>query len=247
MSFPWKLREDIILYSLGWWPNEDDPPLRDPDSIGSYLRFVVDSQSYSFATTPDRDGLDCVVVEALGRDRLVLSPDLGFAIRERETFDIISGRLSRRQVSSDFKRYSIDQNEENISVWLPSHVVVTTFKNHHDKSELANTVMIDIERIVVNKIPADAFSLIPPPGTLIANRDTGQVSQIPGGLDLLDETVADVRYILDFHARNKPLQNANRLSSPKFLLIVLMISTFILVAVFLLGVRCFRNRDLRNS
>jgi hypothetical protein len=52
---------------------------------------------------------------------------------------------------------------------------------------------VSIRRLEVNKVPDDLFRFAPPPGTLVQNRDTREVSQVPGGLSFLDDVVATAR------------------------------------------------------
>jgi hypothetical protein len=194
--YMWKVRLDPILDCMGWWPENDDSPVNpDVREAAMPLRFALELSDY--VLNPELevvDGHRCCVLESPALDRLWLDPQIGYAIRKRETFDPASGVMLRRQLSSEFRRYEADVAGRQ-AFWIPLRTRLELRNAGADLSESRGYDIV-IEEVRVNEVDNCAFDFTPPPGTLIQDRDSGKVYQVPGGIDLLDNTVALARYVL---------------------------------------------------
>lgn len=191
----WKLKDDDYLRMCGWWPNDDEPSTEADSDFAIHLRFVVENPHYALlADAESVDGHSCCVVENSGVDRLWLDPALGYAIRKREIYDE-RGRVRHRSCVKSFQRCDLTgKTNEQASVWMPTRIF-NEFKTDDanvrsdSRTGLAKAEIV-VQWVSVNSVDDQSFRFIPPPGTLVYDRDVNSWRQIPGGRDLLDENIA---------------------------------------------------------
>jgi hypothetical protein len=190
----WKIKDEGYLRMCGWWPREDEPSAEADLKVAIHLRFVMDNPHYSLlADTAEVDGHPCHVVESPGVDRLWLDPALGYAIRKREIYDGTGGVRHRTSVKAFQQCDVIGKDNERASIWMP--IRISNDYEADDASEASDGVAklrnadIVVERISVNGVDDLRFEFVPPPGTVIYDRDSDSHHQIPGGRDLLDENI----------------------------------------------------------
>jgi hypothetical protein len=195
-GIPWKLRVDVYLSIAGWWPKGDDDP---PASMARcpFTPLCALLADASAVISPESDLVDdvpCVLVTRPQRDRVWLDPTMGYAIRQRELLDARSGEPINRVGCSQFHNYRLGGDLE---LWLPHRIKIIAFTpqnklaTHEDGS--SDAVSITVNDVRVNQADDRDFVFVPPPGTLIQNRDTGNFFQVPGGQELLDDTVVMAR------------------------------------------------------
>src|SRR5262249_22669872 len=124
-------------------------------------------------------GAWCHVVEFPGVDKLWVDPAIGFAVRRREGSAGNPPALVARYELSDYR-------ETAPGVWLPWKLRRVNYKirppsTQGDPLPEADSVAT-VARVEVNQVDSDLFRFTPPPGTLVQDRDAGEMSQIPGGL-----------------------------------------------------------------
>ncbi len=85
-------------------------------------------------------------------------------------------------------RYELDDFREIApAIWMPFRILRTIPSQRL-------VARFDVHEISINDVSDGQFVFNPKaPGTLIRDRDTDAVTEIPGGLDLLDETTERVR------------------------------------------------------
>jgi hypothetical protein len=134
------------------------------------------------------DGAWCHVLDQPGCDRLWIDPKVGFRARRRELYSGTSPDLVARYELSDFRECS--------GVWIPWTFSRTQiFPNQRTGAPNGLRLQADatVVRAEVNQTPEEFFHFQPPPGTLVRNRDTTEITQVPGGRDLLDSEIETVR------------------------------------------------------
>ncbi|HUY31749.1 MAG TPA: hypothetical protein VMV69_03140 [Pirellulales bacterium] len=184
--YPWKVRADTFIDSCGWWPVDDDPSTDETAAVAVHLRFVLVHPKYVLREKSEYvDGHPCYVVENRGIDRLWLDPARGFALRKRERYDPISGSTLYRQRMSGFKSVATSGELEHGLIWFPMFASLQSLK----VGEQANSEM-RVETLKLNQVDEGVFRFVPPAGTLVLDRDSGKCRQVPGGRDLLDDSVA---------------------------------------------------------
>jgi hypothetical protein len=203
----WKLRVNFLLECLGWWPpaDETNPPKRDHPF---FLHEALAENAFTVLPRQEEiDGHSCHVLLRLGVDKVWLDPAIGFAARRRELY---AGKPSVLAILYELSDY----REAAPGIWIPWSLRRVFYDTRH--AAPASTPLIDKDtvctmlRAEVNQVPLDQFDFAPPPGTLVQNRDTGEMIQVPGGLDFLDDVVGIARaradiYASRFDSRNKGL------------------------------------------
>jgi len=198
LHYAWKTRLDPVLECLGWWPEEDDrPPAPDAKAPPAFLRFVFAIPDYVLRQQPEAvEGHLCHVVEMPGLDRIWLDPQIGYAIRKREAWHPVSKALLRRQTSSEFREYPVSGPAGEQAVWFPARIRLDAAGKADAPSEETGLDIV-IEDLKINRVDDGVFKFVPPPGTLIADRDTGKLRQVPGGLDLLDHSAVIAQQMME--------------------------------------------------
>jgi hypothetical protein len=183
----WKARGDFFLECTGWWPSGDLDP--DNPRLGTYLHKVLaDPRSRLLPRKEEVDGAWCHVVERPGIDKWWLDSQLGFAPRRREwemgDGDIV---LPLHYLLSDYR-------EAAPKIWVPWHLERQVFKQRPKgagkTSDRERFALAEVKWVEVNRVRADQFQFEAPPGAVVKDQDTGEVTQLPGGLLFLD-SVAD--------------------------------------------------------
>ncbi len=202
LDYTLKIRSDFILECLGWWPPGDDS-LPANQERPHYLHLVVDDKDCR--VSPDQgsvDGHPCRVIELAAGDAIVdriwVDPALGFAVRRREKYEPGSGQPRVRYELSDHR-------EVGLGIWLPWRIRRTSFEpGKAGDPPTAREVTALVEHSAVNHVAPSAFKFVPPPGTLTQDRDTGELSQTPGGLEFLDETIGTLKAIITIASPFQP-------------------------------------------
>lgn len=189
LHFAWKLRAERYIMMSGWWPNADDRPPPDLLSVPfTPLRYVVADDGYRLAATTELiHGCACLVLEKAGHDKVWLDVEKGYAVRRRERCNPDTGTLVARVDCFDFRCYHSD----GAIIWLPWRIETVRFNQPADGVAASGKYTTDVTQVTaltVNDVSDDVFVFIPPPGTLIQDRDTGRYTQIPGGRDVLDHS-----------------------------------------------------------
>lgn len=207
---PWKLRHDLILDCLGWWPNNDvSPPMQEGSPI-QFLPFICSAGTYIIDGTASVRGISCIKAHLPGADALWLSPGHSYAILRRESFDLSSGTLRRRQTAGDL---ALAQHA-NMRVWYPGSVLIEHFDSI-GHGQPVSSIRVSINKFEINSVEDSAFDITLLPGTLVVDRDSGKVSHVPGGANFIDQTVDIAGSILRDHqkAKIKDSQHTSRKSS----------------------------------
>jgi hypothetical protein len=184
----WKVRAEFFLECLAWWPPTDGttPP-------GEQERFYLHDalRQPGCRVLPHQEKIDgawCHVVERAGVDKVWLDPALGFAMRRREWAVARPPLLCAHYELSDYR-------EARRRVWIPWRLRRVLYRATGAATDSGGVVDKDVVctmvRVEVNQVEDSIFRFAPPPGTLVEDRDTGEIRQVPGGAALLD-AIADV-------------------------------------------------------
>jgi len=239
MDYPWKLRVDAYLTAVGWWPKDDDLP---PDDLARnpyppLRKILQDPTCVLLERSENVDGHHCVVLFRPKRDKTWLAPDLAYAVCRREILDPRRGEPWVRTTPSSFRRYPL---AGGLDVWFPMQVdgeeLPLASKGREEEKDgpprPSWSASLHLKALQLNSVSDTVFRFVAPPGTLIQDRDTLQVSQVSGGLDLLDESVDMARKIQQYNPRRA------RTSAPSMRivdLLGLLIVGFVLVPSLLLA------------
>lgn len=242
-SSPWKLRIDPYLTLAGWWPKDDDAPPDNPrETPFRPLRTLLAQEGCWLEPLTDTvDGHACVVVSRAKADRVWLDPTLCYAIRRREVLHPATGQVAAAIRCREFQEHPL---AEGCRVWFPLRIDVVRpaatpgghGPNREGDDPLSSGTTLQAEALHFNGVADEAFRFVPPPGTLIQDRDTGQFSLTPGGMDLLDHSVSLAERLLDAGQRARtPARSLH------------VIAAAVLVALSLgVGLRLVAQRRLRT-
>jgi hypothetical protein len=188
--YSWKLRSDFFLECTGWWPPGDAWRPPQAESHPHYLHLALETRDCRVAELQDLvDGASCHVIEIPGGDRIWVDPSIGWAVRRREKYWPSMGKKRAFYELTDYR-------EEEPGIWLPRGLRRNVFAATTDANGDQDT-RADVERVEVNRAADTLFRFTPTPGTLINDRDTGEIKQVPGGLEHVDELVAVVGEIME--------------------------------------------------
>ena len=184
-----KARVEAFLESLGWWPPGDlsEPPR----SYGRplFVQHVLAQESCQVAAEQEKvGGRWCHVVQAPG-DRLWI--------------DVARGTLMRRELQADGEppltstfEFS-DLKEVSPGIWLP-------FSIHRKLPVHSLESLFKVVKYEVNNVPDSRFSYTPGPGTVVIDRDSDELRQIPGGLFFLETICQRALEVLKTHEKRRP-------------------------------------------
>jgi hypothetical protein len=204
-----KIKGEFFLDCLGWWPPDDLTVAPRVDGRPYFLHDVLTRPSYGvlspavvagglaavrekleppeFRVLPVQEQVDgawCHVIDQPGHNRMWIDPAVGFGVRRRERYEGAPTTLSARCELSDFR--------ETSGVWFPWKVRRTVYRASA-RTRAANSLERYAEGVVVkaeeNQTSEEFFHFQPPAGTLIQDRDTGNTTQVPGGLSFLDGVI----------------------------------------------------------
>jgi hypothetical protein len=198
--YAWKVKSAFLWECLGWWPPDDDSKIPDQGRT-FFLHTALAQKGYGVLPRQELvDGVWCHVVELPGVDKLWLDPARGFALLRRERFTGTPPVPTFRYELSDYR-------EVAPAVWLPYKLRRVIFAAHKS-GETSPRIQMDATGTVVdaevNQVPEDFFQFTPPPGTLVQDRDTRQMTQIPGGLAILDAITDKALARLTLAASHRP-------------------------------------------
>jgi hypothetical protein len=177
-----KVRGEAYLECLAWWPPDDtsEPPTLDGRRF--FLHEVLKKEPCRVLAEQEWiDGRWCHVIEVPGYDRIWL--DKSGLVVQRYCYQGDERRPIMRYELSDFRSvapniqlpYSVRRVQYSVRDW---------------------DVLYDMHYRVIhceaNSVPESQFSFTPGPGTIIYDRDTDTVTQVPGGLDLIELSAARV-------------------------------------------------------
>jgi hypothetical protein len=177
------------LQAVGLWgstlapPGPDDPSL--PNALGS--------ERYTVASTDDIvEGAPCWKVVWPGRDEIWLDPALEFAPRKR----LWQTPATDQHGGTAFLYEAHDFHEVLPRVWFPWLVQTTRYDAREGDASKGTPFLLS--QILVGELRVNDFTSADlrtpfPPGTLIGDDILKKNVLLPGGEDLLDEVVADVR------------------------------------------------------
>lgn len=204
-DYLWKVQQSMYFEAIGWWPSTDD------------------------SSPPTTKGEPCFLPDILSDPRLHLNGTK--VIRGNSCHILAIPNVLRMYVDSKsgviHQREQVREKDGKQKVWA-----TLEFRDFRE----CNGVLIPhtIERIIsgvelhtlatvtscqVNSVPDSLFTIKSPPGTMVVNRDTGEVIQIPGGLDCMD-------YLLDDIARH--ISNRSTRPYSKAYSFILMLGLFAL-------------------
>ncbi|HUY91554.1 MAG TPA: hypothetical protein VMV10_22630 [Pirellulales bacterium] len=174
-----KIRRYPLFEGLGWWPPDDatappkffDAPWFTHEVLASKDAVLEEARSTI-------DGLECDVLSVPGVHRL--------------WFDARRRTLVRREryAGQPLKPVAIcvlsDYREVIPGLWLPYEIV-----RELPAVPLKSRFLVD--RYSINDVKSEDFAFDPPPGTIVADRDTGSATQLRGGFDHLDFVARSVK------------------------------------------------------
>jgi hypothetical protein len=184
----WKIRSGFFLQCTGWWPPGDSEP--DDPRLGTYLHKVLaDPRSRLLPRQEEIDGSLCHVVERPGVDKWWLDSKIGFAPRRHES------NMGDGDVVLPVHYQLSDYREVAAKIWIPWRLGRVFFeprqRTAHGEPEREKEYFATVSRVEVNRVPADRLVFNPPPGVLVKDLETDEVTRFPGGLSFLD-TVAEL-------------------------------------------------------
>lgn len=195
-DYPWKVRVDNYITAMGWWPRNDDAPPEDR-TITPFkpLRLILDDPSYELVTVPHAEGESrFLFLHKVGVERVCLDKRIGWGIRRRDIYHPVTADHTLTVELSNFEPVSLRPQR---TIWFPHQIGL------HRPSTNAQpdySVRMAMENLVVNEVSDSAFDVTLPPGTIKQDRNTGEVTRLPGGLDLLDHTVSHANHLF-LHSR----------------------------------------------
>jgi hypothetical protein len=195
--YAWPERAEFFLVCLGWWPPEDSStPPGDP---GFFLHEALQRPNYKVLRLQQLvDGVWCHVVECPGKDQIWLDPAAGFAMRHRKCFSGDPPILTQLIRARDFR-------EIEAGVWLPFSFERVAYDTSRCDESGAPVVEAAARCFLVkaesNNVRDEDFHFSPPAGSLVQNRDTGEMWQIPGGLEVLDRIISIAQGRLEVYAK----------------------------------------------
>lgn len=164
-----------LFESLGWWPPGDTNAAPRPGNRRFFLKDILEDDRCRVVGTERIGDAWCDVVDVGGDDRLWVDRSRGVVPR-RIMFDLNQpGKPFVTLESSDYR-------EVAPGLFLPYQM-----KRVLHSPEREVTAVVD--RYEVNPSRHDWFSVAPPAGTLIYDRDTDEFRQIPGGFEIMDRLV----------------------------------------------------------
>jgi hypothetical protein len=182
-----KVRGNPVQECLGWWPAADTSEPPEFDGRPFFLRASAPPRrSKDRPGTEEVHGRRCLVVEVDDLDVLWIDAATGNLMRRVHYFDA-SRRFAMEYDLSDFRPVAA-------GLELP-HLLIRRFVQNEPREVRAEN-RYAVSGYEVNNVTEAAFAYTPPPGTLIHDRDTDYLTQVPGGLDLLDVVVDRVRRFL---------------------------------------------------
>ncbi|WP_417393245.1 hypothetical protein [Gimesia sp.] len=222
-DYLWKVQRSMYFEALGWWPPTDDshPPNRngEPD----FLPDILSDPRLQLNGTKIIRGKNCDVLEIPRLVRIYVDRKWGVP-HQRE-------QLRENDGPSDpWATFYFHDYEECNGVPIP-RTIERIFPDHKLHT-LAKVISCQ-----VNNVPDSFFSIELPPGTMVINRDTGEATQIPGGLDCMHR-------LLDNVAKRIPVRRSE--SNQQSLPYPLMISLFA-IGWFCATQFPFHNRLLSRS
>lgn len=172
-----KARGEAYLECLAWWPPDDRSEPLTLQGRPFFLHRVLSHPRCRLAAEQEFvDGQWCDVAEVPGFDRIWVRPD-GMVAR-RACYAGTGKEPSMHYELTDYR-------EVSAGVVLP-HAV-----RRVEYSDVDHGILFDMRYRVlgarVNDVPDAAFVFAPGPGTLVYDRDTDTPTQVPGGLDLIDQ------------------------------------------------------------
>jgi hypothetical protein len=187
----WKVRCDLMLLLSGWWPESDDepPPERDSGAV-MHLRHVLSSPAYAVAQVGEStNGTSCVVIQSSnGRDILWLDPQFNYAIRQRQWLNRPDGDVIFRQDVSEFANVRVRNGLVERDFWFPKQIAVMR-RDRQGSPASEQRMDVNIISWRVNSQPEKEIAFNPPPGTVIVDRDTGDMNHVPGGMSLIEDNI----------------------------------------------------------
>ncbi len=171
-----KIYLNLFIESMGWWPNDSSKPPGPSEYEVFISRLLTDNRYRVLQKHEVIQSIECYVIELAGVDRLWFDGDRGILIKRQ----LFSEGQERPRLFATIELN--DYRRVDPGVWLPFSIR----RQLHATSEV--TVM-DVQRYRTNDVPDELFCFVPPPGTLVYNRDNDQGYQVPGGLEFLEECV----------------------------------------------------------
>ncbi len=195
----WKVRSPFLMECLGWWPPHDgtELPLA---GVPFFLHDALAQPDCVVAPWQEQvEGEWCHVVERPGADRLWFAAGRGCSLVRRERF---AGDPSVRVALIELR----SQREVAPGLWLPFDVHQVLFEPEQPSGRLVpfEETHCRVLRVDLSRADHIAFHFEPPPGTLVEDRDTGIMTQVPGGIGFVDEVVDLAELRLRCRARSHP-------------------------------------------
>jgi hypothetical protein len=189
----YKSRAEIYMECTSWWPPDDTSAAprkaaAPPDKSEPYfLHEALVQPGYTISADMKMvDDHPCWLIERPGLDKIWIDPSVGYQIRRREWYFGTPAVISSIYTCGDFA--------ETESGWLPRRASRLLFDlrepTHSDRPPILNESHLVVSSVRVNSVPDRAFEYVPEPGTLIENKDTGTLTQVPGGIAVLDDILA---------------------------------------------------------
>ena len=167
-----KLRTDAFLEVLGWWPPDDPSPPPKVEERHFFVKKVLSEEACRVRPFQEVvEGRRCHIVEVPYLDALWIDAAAGIVVRRERR----AGVPPRPCITYEMK----DFREVAPGIVLP---FVAKRVLHFEESR---QTLHEVLRYEVNNVLDSQFTFCPGPGTLVSDRDTDTVQQIPGGLDFL--------------------------------------------------------------
>ncbi|MEQ8856529.1 hypothetical protein [Gimesia sp.] len=212
-EFLWKVQKTMYFESLGWWPNTDAS--KPPTTRGQpcFLPDILKDHRLQLIGSDIVRGRACDILEIPNVVRLYIGKKNGIPYR-RDLLHNVNNRV-HPWATFHFKDY----RKEN-GILIP-HTVERIFPELH-----IHTVA-KVKFCEVNSVPDDFFSIPLQPGSMIINRDTGETTLIPGGLDCMTRMLNYASAKIS--KKNKKTTQSKYTSSMIFILFILgwMLNLFV--------------------
>lgn len=204
-------------------------PYMDADKVNRenlwFLSYVLNlhKQEYRLRSKQEQiDGAWCYVLECPNRDIIWVDPQLGYAMRKRETLLVVDAAkgISRKQFEYTFRDFA--EGAPGISV--PKTATMVRFGRLVKDGPQVPVIewKISVLEISLNQVQEKDFEVKIPPGTTVVKGNESFL--VPGDRELL------IKKFADLHAPPKPGMGPK---SRNWILVINMLLLVILIVVFI--------------
>jgi len=233
-EFSQKNRSEMFMESIAWWPpgDQSDCPEKYHDVGKKTAQFFLHtlpllSEYRLLDHLEPVEGCLCYVLERPGFDKMWLDASVGYGLRRREWYFGSPPQLSAAYILSNYR-----ECEQGLFLPMKVQRILYAFSENSRMPEprVEQESLLKVLTAEVNVCRDELLQFEPPAGALVENRDTGKVSQIPGGLDVLDDVavLAQKRKSIFIREGIIPIVSSNMKMSKEVIAAVCVCAFFVL-------------------